>query len=284
MLFSRIGLAALAIALTSFSVLAGGADRPLAHAPFDPQARQVDLFAALDDGTLEVQLVAKDSAGGNLFLKNTTKVPLTVKMPESFVGIPIHAQGFFGPPFGNPAGGNNPGSNSQMSSNGSGSQSVGAGASNQNMNQNANINNPFGNNSPFGPSFFSIPAERTLRVPYRSVCLDHGLQDHGPRSRYTIIPTEKYTDDPILQTLINHVGSSNVDQHVAQAAAWNIANGMTWDELRSKWKGPIANVGARYFSSRDIAAAKELVSQIQSAAPKQPDKGRLSRSVITAGR
>jgi hypothetical protein len=282
MLCSRLGIAALALTLT-FSVSAGDADRPLSHAPFDLQARQTELFRAMEQGSIEVRLVAQDSTGGHLFLKNTSPEPLTVKMPESFVGVPIHAQAFFGQPFGNP-GGNNGNAASQMSSNTTGPQAVGGGTSAQNANQGSNVNNPFGNGSPFGPSFFSIPAGKTLRIPYRSVCLNHGLQDPGPRAHYTIVPTESYTDDPVLQTLIDRVGSTGVDQHVAQAAAWNIANGMSWKQLRTKWKGPIANVGGRYFSSAEITAAEELVARVQASVANPPRETHRGRTVSASSR
>ncbi|SFH99224.1 hypothetical protein [Planctomicrobium piriforme] len=237
-------------------------DRPITSSPFDPQAKAVELFAGIEAGVVTAKLVARGSAGGNLFLTNHTQEPLTVQMPDAFVGVPVHAQ--FGAsnipsPFGQMQGMGNAGAGNRPQPVGAGTGSTGTGSG-----QNGIGNNGpgiFGNNAQQG--FFSIPANRTLRVPYTSVCLQHGMQDPTPRVTFQLMPVEIYTTDPVLQALIHQVGDKETPQRTLQAAVWNIANGLTWQELAEKGTSPVRIPGDNYFSSSQIKNARQLVSDVQ---------------------
>jgi len=61
-------------------------------APAVASSEAVDLFAALDQKVVEVKLIAKDSTECNVILKNKTDKPLTIRMPETFAGVPVLAQ------------------------------------------------------------------------------------------------------------------------------------------------------------------------------------------------
>jgi len=68
------------------------AARPSARAAKKSDAAEVEFFAAEEAGDIEVKVVAKDSAGGNVLITNKTKKPLSIKLPDAFIGVPVAAQ------------------------------------------------------------------------------------------------------------------------------------------------------------------------------------------------
>jgi len=250
-------------------------ERPLVQSPYDPAAKKVELFSALTEGTLSAQLTPRGAEGGSLFLTNHSDAPVTVKMPAGFVGVPVLPQ--FGPlgPFGQGSQtgttfgnqGLNNGATSGMAS-ANGTQAFGGGTSSQMSGTNSG-NSSSGLNSMFGNTngFFSIPAGKTLRLPYTSVCLNHGLKEPTARSTVKLVPVDEYTSDPVLQELIQQVASGKQSQKTMQAAVWHIANGLTWRQLAEKGHGPVRVPGDHYFSPTQMTAARDLVKQIRSTLP-----------------
>jgi hypothetical protein len=112
--------------------------------------------------------------------------------------------------------------------------------------------------------FFSIPPEETLRVPYTSVCLDHGKHDPHPRANYTIVPVEQYTQSKELQELIRLVGTGQLDPAAAQAAAWHLDDGMSWEELAAKTYSIFGGTEAPFFT-RDHDQFTQLTVDLRKA-------------------
>ena len=56
------------------------------------QPAVVDLFAGIDDGTVEAIVIPRDSKKVTLQLKNTSDKPLTIRLPEAFAAVPVQAQ------------------------------------------------------------------------------------------------------------------------------------------------------------------------------------------------
>jgi len=225
--------------------------RPLTNSKYDPAAEQVELFAAMKDGTIEVKVVPKDEFGGSLLIANKQEAPITVKLPQGFVGVPINAQ------FGGGGGGNQFGGGGQQGGQqGGGNQSFGGGGGQQGGGQ-------FGGQQGGGgqQGFFSIPAERTLRVPYTSVCLEHGKPSPHPRTAYKIIPVEEYTEDPVLITLVNMVGTGRLDRGSAQAAAWNVANKMSWQQLAHLKYNRVAAPDVPLFTHGQLTGGQNIVTK-----------------------
>jgi len=67
--------------------------RPISKPKFDPAAKQVELFKGMKDGSLAARLILKNSREGNLLIQNKTDQPLTVKLPDAFVGVQVLKQG-----------------------------------------------------------------------------------------------------------------------------------------------------------------------------------------------
>ena len=78
----------------------------------------VELFDALRAGLIGVKLVPQDATGGTIRISNTSRRPLSLKLPEAFAAVPVLAQA--GPAGGSLNGGNN-------------ANNGGAGASNQGL-------------------------------------------------------------------------------------------------------------------------------------------------------
>lgn len=111
-----------------------------------------------------------------------------------------------------------------------------------------------------GQNFFSIPPEKTVKLPYASACLEHGKTDPNRLMNYTIVPVEKFTTDPVLTELIEMVGTGRLDPLSAQAAVWNKSNNMSWQQLSAKFVyGPVRNK-LPYFSRAQLMNAQRIVA------------------------
>jgi hypothetical protein len=118
-----------------------------------------------------------------------------------------------------------------------------------------------------GGGFFSIPPEKTVQIPMTAVCLNHGKPEPKPKMTYRLIKLEEYTSDPVLQELLEMVGSGKLDPAAAQAATWNLTDKMSWDKLAAKVVERVGGVpDDPYFSESELAAARQLVVQAQARA------------------
>ncbi|MGB9619562.1 MAG: hypothetical protein ACPL7K_04030, partial [Armatimonadota bacterium] len=52
----------------------------------------VDLFAAMEQKLVEVKVIAKDSTECNIVIRNKSDKPLSIRMPETFAGVPVLPQ------------------------------------------------------------------------------------------------------------------------------------------------------------------------------------------------
>lgn len=186
----------------------------------DLPAKTVDLFAGMEAGEVEAVMIMADSTKGTVMLKNKTSQPLTIKMPAAFAGVPILAQ----------RGGRNGGGAGGMGGmgggmGGGGMQGMGGG-----------MMGGMGGGMMGGGmgGMFNVAPDKVQKVKIGSVCLDHGLTDPSPRVAYKPIPIESYIKDPAVAELIKLMTAGQIDQHSAQAAAWHLQNGLTWDELAQK--------------------------------------------------
>ena len=74
-------------ALLACATLTGAGKRPIRKVSVDPTARQVELFAAMEQGLINVNMILHSSEGGNIFVENKTDQPLTIQFPKAVVGI-----------------------------------------------------------------------------------------------------------------------------------------------------------------------------------------------------
>ena len=245
-LVSRMLVLTAACALVSVSTAQAAKSKDLIKKlTFDPNAPKIGMFDGIDEGAIAVKMIPKNAQGGNLIVENKTDGPLSVELPPGFVGVPILPQaGSYGGGGGGGLGGGGIGGG------GGAQQSVGGGQG----------GGQGGGGGGGDGGFFSIPPEKSVLVPYGSVCLEHGKAEPRPQSNYKIIPIEEYTEDPTLQELIKLVATGKIHPSIAQLAAWHIANDMSWRELAALKYDRIGVPDTPQFSRAQLFKAQELVS------------------------
>ncbi|MBN2022252.1 MAG: hypothetical protein JW809_05615 [Pirellulales bacterium] len=211
----------------------------------DPRGEAVGLFEGMEAGKIEARLAPRNARRCRLFLTNKTDQPLSVQLPDAFAGVPVLAQ------FQNAPNDGGPRPNAPQPVGGPFPPGVGF--------PNQPGQRPGGFNVGDRP-FMNLPPEKTLELKLSTVCLEHGKPDPTPSVRYELCPVEKATKAPGVAELLGLMGRSDVSRTVAQAAAWHLANGKTWDELgamRTSRLVPTTPV----FSKRDLEAARALADE-----------------------
>lgn len=241
--------------------------RAITRLTYDPDAPKVELFQGMEEGKVDAKVIAKNPQGGFFLLENKTKQPLSVQLPEAVVGVQVLQQ--FGGMAGGLGGGLGGGAGGQQG--GAQAQSFGGGAGGGLGGQQGGLGGGLGAGGGAGQGFFSIPPEKTIRVPYTSVCLNHGKPDPHPRMTYRLVQPESYTEDQRLVELLKFIGTGKVHPQVAQAAAWHLTDKMSWNELANKSISRLGGQGpVPYFSRAELLAARNLVAMATAKAKENP--------------
>jgi hypothetical protein len=82
----------LAAALVVVALVFAGAGLSEADQPTAVPEDAVDLFDAMDNGDIEARLIVNDIQNARLVVRNMTKQPMTIKLPEAIAAIPVLAQ------------------------------------------------------------------------------------------------------------------------------------------------------------------------------------------------
>jgi hypothetical protein len=84
-----------------------------------------------------------------------------------------------------------------------------------------------------GPELVLHPGKiRVFR--FATVCLEHGKPEPSQRVTYKLVALESHSKDPKLALVLEALGRGEIPQKVAQAAAWHLANGLTWERLAAE--------------------------------------------------
>jgi hypothetical protein len=235
--------AVLALAAVS-AISLSAADRTGKNAP----ATSVDLFAGIQSGDLQVKFIPKNDRDANLVITNETKQPLSVKLPDAFVGVPILAQAG--------GGGVNRGATGGRNNSNTQNQTVGGGGG----------GGGFGG----GGGGFNIAPEAAAKIKLPIVCLEHGKKDPASTIPYEIRPVESFTQDDRVKEVLTMLGDGNLDQRAAQAAAWHFSNGMSWDELANKKIHHLQGADEPYFSRVELQLALQVAARAEMLAKDHP--------------
>jgi len=99
--------------------------------------------------------------------------------------------------------------------------------------------------------------------------------------KYTVVPIESFTKDPKVIEVVNMLGRGEVPQNAAQAAAWNLANKMSWQELAAKNRVESRFTGnQRFFNPAELALAMRITSE---ATKRTKDIGPLDGTLVSPG-
>lgn len=241
---------------------------PTKKLQFDPTLPVADVFDAMDAGTVETTVVARNSNEANLFVTNKNDAPVSIKLPPAMVAVQVLKQQFPGQQnrFGGPqmAGGNMMG----------GAQPMGVGQNNQGMNN--NMQNGFPNNgNGNGNGIFSVPPQKTVQVPLKGLCLAEGKRDPRPQMTYKLVKLEVFTSDPALQETLKLFTAGETDILTAQAAVWHLTNNMSWDQLRAKEIDRLGGLTpVPYFSDKQIEGAEKMIEEVRkkvASTPRRPE-------------
>jgi hypothetical protein len=213
-----------------------------------------DLFEAEERQLVSVRYIPNDAKSAQIIVTNRTRQPLTLRLPAAFAGVPVLAQmgGMGGMGGGNQGG-------FAAGGIGGGPQSTAGGAGGlggQGMNGMGGGGMGMG-----GGGAFSIPPERsrTFRVP--TVCVEYGKREPTSRMPYKFVKTETFSSDPKLTLVLESLGRGELSQKVAQAAAWHIANGLTWEKLAAEKIDHAGGIPDEpYFSQAELVAAHRVVA------------------------
>jgi hypothetical protein len=247
-----------AVAANSAAVAANSA----AAKAVEPQvpAKEVELFAGMKSGDLDVQIIARNDHAGRVIIANKTGQPVNIELPEAFAAVPVAAQ------FGGGGGGGGGGFGGGGGGGGGGQQSGGGGFGGG------------GQGGGGGGGVFSIPPEETAKINVELVCLDHGLRDPSSSKPYKLVPAAEHIDKPAVIELLKAVGRGELEHGAAQAAAWNLNSDMPWNALAAKQTGTIRNIHrSPYFSADQIRAgmayAQEATRRAEEAEQAKAAKG-----------
>lgn len=229
--------------------------RPAKIGEYNPNAQTVEMFSAIAKGDIAVKLIPKDSTECRVMIENKTGKPLNVKLPDAFAGVPVLAQ----------VGGGGVGGGTGSRSNSSANQGFGGGMGGMGMGGMGG-----------GMGMFSVPPEQVGQFKVPTVCLEHGKADPRPAIPYEIQPIESFTTKAGVRELCQMLGSNQVNQRAAQAAAWHLNNDMSWQELAAKTIRHANGMARPYFTREELQAAVQL-----SAAAERTAKERQSQTPPT---
>ena len=104
-----------------------------------------------------------------------------------------------------------------------------------------------------------------------TVCLEHGKPEPSSRHAYKLAPVESFSSDPKLAIVLESLGRGELSQKVAQAAAWHLSNGLTWEQLAAEKIDHAGGVPDEpYFTPSELMAAQQVVAIATQRAPGLP--------------
>ena len=108
---------------------------------------------------------------------------------------------------------------------------------------------------------FNVPAGKSGKISVKTVCLEEGKKDPKHYIDYVVQPLEKLTTNPEVFELCRMLANDEVAQPVAQAAAWNVENNLSWNELLVKNRiERMDGSFERYFHPNHIRFAVQVVA------------------------
>jgi hypothetical protein len=111
-----------------------------------------------------------------------------------------------------------------------------------------------------GGGVFNIPPGRTGRLEVKTVCLEEGKPDPKSRIEYVIQPLDALNSDPKIYEMIRMLANNEISQPAAQAAAWHITDGLSWQELLVKNRVERMDGSyIRYFHPDHLRFAQQIV-------------------------
>ena len=241
-------------------------------------AKSIEMFQAMDQGLLTVDYIGKDATQANLIFRNQTGEPLDVVLPKTFGAVHVLAQGMMGGGMGGMGGGMGGMGGGGMGGMGGGMGGMGGGmGGGQGMGggmggMGGGMGGMGGGMGGMGGGMggmMRVQPDKPQKLTVATLCLEHGKLDPTPSMKYKVVRLEEVNDSPVVAELCKALASGRVGQNTAQAAAWHVANGLTWVELVRKPRVISEYTGIEMFFSRfEVDAAMRLTSLASAEAEK----------------
>ena len=114
---------------------------------------------------------------------------------------------------------------------------------------------------------FNVPAGKSGKISVKTVCLEEGKADPKHYIDYVVQPLEKLTTRPEIFEMVRMLANDEVAQPVAQAAAWNVENNISWNELLVKNRVEHMDGSyERYFHPNQLKFAVQVVTEAEQRA------------------
>ena len=229
--------------------------------------QSVEMFEAMEQGLISVDYIGRNAMEANLIFRNKGNEPLNIVLPATFGAVPVLAQGLGGGIGGGGLGGGGLGGGGLG---GGGGQGIGGGFGGGQGGGGfgggqggggfggGQGGRGFGGGQG-GGGFFRVEPDQPRKMTVATICLNHGKADPNPRMKYKVVRLAEVNDSPVIEGFCLGLASGKVSQNVAQAAAWHVANGLTWEELVRKPRVISEYTGVEmFFSKFEVQAAMRL--------------------------
>jgi hypothetical protein len=232
------------------------------------EARVRDVLEAEAAGDVVVRYIPNDSRSAQIVVTNRTDRPLTLRLPDAFVGVPVLAQiggmgmggmGGMGGGMGGNVGGGGFGGGGMQAAGGGGMGGMG-------MGMGGGMGGMGGGMGGMGGAggAFAIPPEKPAIVRVQTVCLEYGKAEPRPNAVYRLLRCDAFTQDAGIARVLEALGRGQISQSVAQAAAWHLASGRTWDQLAAERVRGWGSLPDRpVFSRQDLEGAMRVVALVE---------------------
>jgi hypothetical protein len=223
----------------------------LAGSPLIAQETVDELFVfdAIRAGKVEVRVVPRDAHQVTVLVHNTTTGVLKIRLPGVLAAVPVL------PEPGSPA--------SRLPQQQTQTLGIGYGSS------------PLVRKTTAGTlsvpavhrgGVFSVSPGKVVRKTLKSVCLQYGIPEPGPRNRYKLAPIDEVASNDQVSRLLGYLTPAN--QRVVQLAAWHLNNKMSWDQLARVRIPPGNGRSVQPFQRRELEAAYQLVEWLKMPTPR----------------
>jgi hypothetical protein len=225
---------------------------------------EVELFAAVRSGQLQVVVVPQSYSLMTMRVRNNTPGTLRVPLPETFAAIPtsrwqtrqVLQQNGMAPSLANNYG------PYQGGSQGLGGSLAGPWANGQAANGRKSADSQAG--SATAPHTWTLAAGQMIQIQVPCFCLEYGKPDPNQRIPYQLVELQDLNDQPAVQELLKRFGQGDLDQRIAQLAAWHVANGTSWHMLAQVKFPRSSGRGGSGVLQRELLAAKQLSESLPS--------------------
>ena len=222
-----------------------------------------EMFQAMEDGQIEVIIKTIDEKKSNLIVTNKSDKPLAIGMPATFAAVPVATLAQFGGGGlgGGGQGGGGFGGGGQGGGGQGGGQAAGGGAGGGQGGGGFGGGGQGGGGLGGGGGVFNIPAGKVGKVSLTTVCLEHGKPNPNVKMDYTIVPLSKVTTDKNVEEICRMIANDEIAQPVAQAAAWNITDNLSWQKMLTMNRlERMDGYFERFFTPNQLAFAQRVVA------------------------